>query len=263
MNDSEIIAAVAAGDPAGLAGAYDKYAPAIYGYCCWVLGKASYAAEALLETFAAAASELADWKDASETRAWLYVVARAECYRRMRTAGPSFDEMAEQGRPPAEAAHLTELRELIYAALGELQPQEHEIIELSMRHGLYEAELAAVLGMSPYQAHDLTSRARDDLAKTLDGLLIARARRRSCPELHSLLADWDGRLTVRTGKLAAEHLDHCERCALLRHGPMRPEALLRLLPLAPLPPGLRKAILERVAAITALESRDGMIRRVD
>jgi RNA polymerase sigma factor (sigma-70 family) len=261
MDDSEIIAAVAAGDPAGLAGAYDKYAPGLYGYCCWILGKRPYAAEALFETFAVAAPELANRKDASETRAWLYAVARAECYRRMRTAGPSFDEMAEQTHPPDDAAHLTELRELIRAALGELQPQDHEIIELSIRHGLHEAELAAVLGMSPDQAHALTSRAREDLAKILDGLLVARAWRRSCPELGSLLADWDGRLTVQTGKLAAEHIDHCERCRLLRHGPLRPEALLSLLPLASLPPELREPVLERAAASMTPKSKDDVIRR--
>ena len=263
MDDSEIIAAIAAGDPAGLAGAYDKYAPALYGYCRWVLGAPSYAADTLLKTFVAAAAELASLKDPSKTRAWLYATARAECYRPVRTAGASFDEMAEQTRP-ADAAHLAEqaeLRRLIRATLAQLQPKEHEILELSIRHGLYEAELAAVLGMSQYQAHALASRARDHLAKILDGLLIARARRWSCPELASLLADWDGRLTAQTGKVAAEHIEHCERCTPPRHGPLRPGVLSSLLPLAPLPPELREPILERAAARRAPASRQGLTWR--
>jgi RNA polymerase sigma factor (sigma-70 family) len=264
MDDSEIIATVAAGDPAGLAGAYDKYAPALYGYCRWVLGEHSYAADALLETFSAAAAELTGVKDASKTRAWLYAVAKAKCDHRVRTAGASFDEMAEQTRPPADAAHLgeqDELRRLIRATLAELQPKEHEILELSIRHGLYEAELAAVLGMSRYQAQALASRARDHLAKILDGLLIARTRRWSCPELGNLLADWDGRLTVQTGKVAVEHIDHCERCTPLRHGPLRPEVLSSLLPLAPLPTELREPTLGCAAAITTPASRGGMTWR--
>ena len=156
--------------------------------------------------------------------------------------------MGEQTRPPADAAHLAEqaeLRRLIRATLAELQPEEHEIFELSIRHGLHEAELAAVLGMSRYRAQALASRARDHLAKILEGLLIARAARRSCPELGSLLANWDGRLTVQTGKVAAEHIEHCERCTPPRHGPLRPEVLSSLLPLAPLPPELREPTLER------------------
>ena len=32
MKDREIVAAIVAGDPAGLAGAYDKYAESLYGY---------------------------------------------------------------------------------------------------------------------------------------------------------------------------------------------------------------------------------------
>jgi hypothetical protein len=37
MKDREIVAAIAAGDPAGLAGAYDKYAEPLHGYCGWML----------------------------------------------------------------------------------------------------------------------------------------------------------------------------------------------------------------------------------
>jgi len=33
MLDREIVAAIAAGDPAGLEAAYDRYAPSLYAYC--------------------------------------------------------------------------------------------------------------------------------------------------------------------------------------------------------------------------------------
>ena len=39
MKDREIVAAIAAGDPAGLAGAYDKYAEPLHGYCGWMLSE--------------------------------------------------------------------------------------------------------------------------------------------------------------------------------------------------------------------------------
>ena len=47
MNDHEIAAAIVAGDPAGLAEAYDKYAESLYGYCGWLLGGAGRAADAV------------------------------------------------------------------------------------------------------------------------------------------------------------------------------------------------------------------------
>ena len=47
MNDSEIVAALAAGDPAGLEAAYDTYAAPLYGYCRWMLRDPAQAATAL------------------------------------------------------------------------------------------------------------------------------------------------------------------------------------------------------------------------
>jgi len=276
MDDSEVVAALAAGDPAGLAAAYDTYAAPLYGYCRWMLSGPGPAAEALRETFAVAAVKLGGLKDPSQLRAWLYGIARDECGRPLRTAGAAFDEAAEEQGPPAEAgsqagarpragaapqAGQAEVRRLILATLADMKPQEHEVIELSVRHNLDEAELAAVLEVSWSRAHTLVSQARDHLEKALDALLIARTGRESCPELAALLAGWDGRLTVETGRLTARHVEHCDMCASHRHGALRPEVLARLLPLAELPPGLRGPVLERASQSAAGGSRGPLARR--
>jgi RNA polymerase sigma factor (sigma-70 family) len=258
MEDSEVVAAIAAGDPAGLAGAYDTYAAPLYGYCRWMLREPAFAADALLDTFVTAGARLGGLKDAGQLRAWLYAAARDECCRRLRTAGAAFDETADEAGQPAgagERAEHAEVRKLIRATLAELEPAEHEVIELSIRHSLYEAELAAVLQVSWSRAHALTSRARDHLEKALGALLIARTGRQACPELGTVLADWDGRLTVETGKLTAQHIEQCERCAQRRHGTLRPEVLAGLLPLAALPDGLREPILQRVGISAARRTR--------
>jgi DNA-directed RNA polymerase specialized sigma24 family protein len=39
MRDREIVAAIVAGDPAGLAAAYDSYAAALHAYCRSLLGE--------------------------------------------------------------------------------------------------------------------------------------------------------------------------------------------------------------------------------
>ena len=270
MDDSEIVAALAAGDPAGLEAAYDTYAAPLYGYCRWMLRDPAQAAKALRETFAVVAKPGDGPRDAGQLRARLYGIARDQCYRRLRTAEPGFDESADWAAGAAGAAgegqaaeadhqaELTEVRRLIRETLAELKPHEHEVIELSVRHGLDEAELAAVLEVSWSRAHSLAAHAREHLEKALDALLIARTGRESCPELAALLADWDGRLTVETGRLTARHLEHCETCASLRHGALRPEVLSRLLPLAELPAALREPILERATASAAATSRGGL-----
>ena len=143
------------------------------------------------------------------------------------------------------------MRRVLREILSELKPEEHEVIELSVRHGLDESELATVLEVSWSRAHTLASQAREHLEKAIDALLIARTGRHSCPELGALLAGWDGKLTAQTGKIAARHIETCEICAGSRHGSLRPEVLARLLPLPALPAGLREPVLERAAARSA------------
>jgi RNA polymerase sigma factor (sigma-70 family) len=262
MDDSEVVAAIKAGDPAGLAAAYDTYAARLYGYCRWILREPAPAADALLETFAIAADHLGDLRDASQLRVWLYSTARDECYRRVSTAGPGFDETADEISQAADSgrrAEQAEVRRLIRETLAELKPHEHEVIELSVRHSLDEAEVAAVLDVSWSRAHALASRAREHLGKTLDALLIARTRRKSCPVLGALLTDWNGWLTAQTRKLTALHIEHCETCASHRHGALRPEMLSSLLPLAALPPGLREPVLRHAAAGSAETARRQLI----
>jgi len=254
MDDGEIVAALAAGDPGGLAAAYDTYAAPLYGYCLWMLRDPEHAGRALRETFATAARPAGALKDAGRLRACLYGIARDQCSRQLHTAEPGFDEIAHgadgadgEGHPAetGQTAALAEVRRLIRETLAELRPDEREVIELTIRHNLSEDELTYVLNVSWSRAHALATQAREHLEKALDALLIAHTDRESCPELAALLADWDGRLSVRIGRLTAGHLDHCETCTGHRHGTLRPEVLSRMLPLDDLPPGLRELALEQ------------------
>ena len=247
MDDREIVAATAAGDPAGLAEAYDKYAESLYGYCHWMLRDQDEAADAVQDTFVIADARLGGLSDPRKLRPWLYAVARNECLRRLRAAEADPDETADRAEPadPAadESPDRAELRRLVRAALDGLNPGEREVIELGLRHDLHGPDLAAVLGVPRKQAHALASRARGQLEKALGALIVARSGRRGCPELDSLLEDWDGRLTALTRKRISRHIDQCDVCAGHRHGALRRAALYGMAPLAALPPELREEVL--------------------
>src|SRR6266852_6482744 len=101
MRDREIVAAIAAGDPAGLAGAYDKYAESLYGYCGWMLGEPDRAADAVQDTFVIAAASLGGLRDPGRLRPWLYAVARNQCHRRLRAGEAGPREAAGLAAPPA------------------------------------------------------------------------------------------------------------------------------------------------------------------
>jgi RNA polymerase sigma factor (sigma-70 family) len=246
MEDREIVAAIVAGDLAALGDAYDQYAESLYGYCRWVLNKPDDAADAVQDTFVITAGMLGGLRDSRKLRPWLYAVARNECRRRRHGSQLRLDAAADLAGPAADvhdSADRAELRRLVQAALAGLNPAEQEVLELSLRHDLHGADLAAVLGVSRNQAHALFSRARGQLEKALGVLLVARTGRRGCGPLDRLLADSGGRLTAHTRKEVSRHIDQRGSCADRRRGVLRPAALFGMTPLVALPRWLRREVL--------------------
>ena len=124
MHDSEVAAAIVAGDPDGLAEAYDRYAAPLYTYCRSLLREPADAADAVQDTFVIAASKLAGLRDQSRLRPWLYAVARNECHRRLRdkasaatSALDQVPEMSDESADVAKGAERAELRVLLRSAV--------------------------------------------------------------------------------------------------------------------------------------------------
>ena len=127
VQDGEIVAAIVAGDPAGLAAAYDNYAPALYAYCRTLLSEPADAADAVQDTYLIAAAKLDGLRDPDRLRPWLYAVARNECFRRLRARGLSapLDAAVEVTSNDPDLAldpEREELRDLVVDALSGLTP---------------------------------------------------------------------------------------------------------------------------------------------
>jgi RNA polymerase sigma factor (sigma-70 family) len=230
MSDDEIVAAIAAGDPAALATAYDKYATPLYTYCRSLLREPTDAADAVQDVFVAAVSRLEGLRDPSRLRPWLYAVARQECLRRVRpNALTPVDEMPDvpdESPDPGDRIERTELRALLRAAVQGLNAAEKDMIELQLRQGLTPGEVADVLGISHNHAHALLSRARAQLEASIGALLVARTGARNCPTLSMLLEGWDGKMTVLMRKRLNRHIESCAVCAERKRRELRPAALL-------------------------------------
>ena len=84
VDDRELVAAMLAGDPRGLEGAYRRYADRLYAYCRGVLHDADAAGDVVHDTFIIAAQRVGDLRDPARLRSWLYTVARHECLRALR-----------------------------------------------------------------------------------------------------------------------------------------------------------------------------------
>ena len=262
MRDSEVVAAIVAGDPGGLAEAYDKYAAPLYAYCRSLLREPADAADVVQDTFVIAADRLAGLRDQNRLRPWLYAVARNECYRRTRTTAAhptaSLDTMPDVTDATADAsgeASRAELRALLRSAVRGLKASDQDLIELQIRQGLDVAEIAALLGVSRNHTHALLSRARDQLETSLGALLVARTGQEDCAVLSAMLEGWDGQLTVLTRKRLNRHIERCPVCAERKRRELAPALLLGLaplaaLPIAPMPAGLRGHVLKLASSDT-------------
>jgi RNA polymerase sigma factor (sigma-70 family) len=234
MRDSELVASIVAGDPGGLAAAYDRYAEPLYKYCRSTLSNPADAADAVQDTFVIASSRIAELRDPGRLRAWLYAVARSECLRILGSPRPAPRLTVPPGMADTViditegAAERAELRVLLTSAARGLNPAEREVLELQRRQGLEAAEVADMLGVSRSQAASLASRARDQLEACLAVLLVGRAGRDDCRELSALLAGWDGQLTPPLRRRAHRHIERCATCTTRRVYELRPAVLLGL-----------------------------------
>jgi RNA polymerase sigma factor (sigma-70 family) len=190
MTDSAIVASIVAGEPEGLAAAYDKYAGDLYGYCRSLLREPDDAADAVQDTFVIAASKLEGLRDRERLRAWLFAVARNECLHRLnsRRASSSLQdapELADESADVGVAAERAETVALLRAAVGGLNVNERDVIN-QLWHGLEVAEVATVLGVchattpTPCSRGPVTS-LRHPSASSSSGAPGAGTARRSMP----------------------------------------------------------------------------------
>jgi len=102
--DHDVVAAFTTGNPAGIAMAYDRYAPALYGYSHWILHDSAAAAGALKDTFVIAAATLRNLSEPSTLRPWLFALVRSECRRRVRPTSAARAGEADADGQPADTA---------------------------------------------------------------------------------------------------------------------------------------------------------------
>src|SRR6266567_1974960 len=253
MEDPEVVAAIVAGDPAGLAEAYDRYAMPLYSYCRSMLREPADAADAVQDTFLVATAKLRDLRDPAKLRPWLYAVARNECLRRLR-AGSALSALEEAADVPAQTSEIgaaterAEVQQLVRAAIAGLNPGERDVIELSLISELDNDELADALGVSRNHAHALLSRARSQLERSLGALIVARTGRAACAGLDAVLAGFREQVLRVLADRSPAGLTHRLTVAN-RAGPFGPQGFPK--PISPPGAGRWRRILHHPQALVA------------
>jgi RNA polymerase sigma factor (sigma-70 family) len=219
--DSELIGAWLGGDKDAFAEIYDRYSDGLYAFAMSRLRNRAEAADVVQETFVRAAANLAQLRDRSRLRPWLYAIARngvIDVTRRPMSYvdAEEFAEMPADQPELADAVARSELAELVWLAAEGLTPRDREMLGLHLRHGLDGADLADVVGVSPANLYVAMGRLKERMAKAVGALLIARHGSKDCAELAMVLGDWDGTFSLDVRSKVTRHVERCSDCTKRR-----------------------------------------------
>ena len=184
------------------------------------------AGDVVQDTFLLAQERVRQLRDPSRLGPWLYAIARNESLRRI-SGRKHTVPLADADEPvldtdPGRALHAAQVREVVHAAADGLNDGDREVFELTVRHGLSAAEVAAVLDVSAKHAHARMLWARTQFEGALGALLLARDGGARCESLAGLVRGWDGRLTALLRKRIERHAHDCAVCARCAPGPDEP-----------------------------------------
>jgi RNA polymerase sigma-70 factor (ECF subfamily) len=152
-------------NPQAFTALYDRYFPAVYGYCLSQVGDPETAEDAASLTFLKALAALPGYRESGRFRPWLFVIAHNAVLDVL--AGRRADEPLEAAsrlRDPAASPEERAIAALdvawLDAALARLPAEDRRVLELR-RAGLSGREIAEVLGIGHEAAKKRQLRAMD------------------------------------------------------------------------------------------------------
>jgi RNA polymerase sigma-70 factor (ECF subfamily) len=151
--DAELLGRIARGDRAALATLYEALGGQALAVALRVLGSRSDAEEVLQDAFVEVWTRAKSYDaERGGARAWVLAIARNRAIDRLRSRGAvarmvsgAANEPTVSGATPLEAVEQRQARERIQAALGELTPEQRQVLELGYFEGLSQSEIAARL----------------------------------------------------------------------------------------------------------------------
>ncbi|MEV4104802.1 hypothetical protein AB0J42_31555 [Nonomuraea sp. NPDC049649] len=166
-------------------------------------------------------------RDRALLRPWLYALAR--CHRAgVAAARPG--SIGSWKRPGAP--------DLVADALRALDPPHRELLDLSVRHELASAEIAAIFDVEAIQVNTMIAQAADRLEEWVAAVRAARTRD-GCARLAIRMTDWAKAPGRRNRTRIARHIRSCPACQAAPRDTARAGLLLLDLPLTAVPDTLR------------------------
>lgn len=207
MDDRLLVEALRSRDPGALGDVYDVYAERLYGYCWFRLRCRDTAQVALRDTFIVAEAHIDKLRDYRDFASWLYAIARMECTRGLPLPGRGPDvQVASHDQEDVDQ------RVLAWRSVTGLDPLSQELLDLTERHGLGPAQIAAVLGLPVKAVPELFDQAREELDAALAAELLAHEGPYDCAGRTALLQERRGELTPELRARLLRHARECQTC---------------------------------------------------
>lgn len=132
---------------------YRRALPRVYGYVATLLNDRSAAEEVTAQAFERAYRKRRSFRSSRGTEeAWLFGIARNaaldELRRRKRRARLEADPADVDAAGAEEQADAALRREVVRAAVAQLEPRERELVALKFAGGLSNEEIARVVGIT-------------------------------------------------------------------------------------------------------------------
>ena len=155
MDESELIAAVAAADRASFERLYSLYERRVFQYTLTLVKDAATAEEIVIDTMLAVWDGAARFNRASRVSTWIFGIARHKAIDAVRRAGRGgtrvpIEEAAEvaAGDPgPDELAHQRTVKATVGSAIQQLSPEHREILHLAFFQDLPYEEISRLLSL--------------------------------------------------------------------------------------------------------------------
>ncbi len=173
----ELVDRARKGDPEGFAGLYELLAAPIHRYLAAQVGEATEVEDMTADVFVEAARRIRTFRgDGAAFMRWLFTVARNDVRdhrrreARRRTSPVAHPADREDPTPGADELAIARLEgRRAVEALGQLTPDQRQVVLLRFAAGLGLAETAAVLGKPVGAVKSLQHRGLTALRRLLEG----------------------------------------------------------------------------------------------
>lgn len=246
----ETVLAAREGNREALAVLISENLPLLYNFVGRSLGGHPDVDDVVQETVLRIMQGIASLRDPGAFRSWLMSVAihqvrdHLRSCSRIRSRQAILDEAAGVADPQVDFTDLTVVRLALSGQRRELaeatrwlDPDDHELLALWwLEEGgrLRRSELAAALDAPAPQVAVRIQRMKERL-DTGRRIVRVLGERSTCPDLGTVLRDWDGIPSPLWRKRLARHIRDCTACSGSSHNLISPGQLLVGLSLVPVP----------------------------